>query len=178
MVVANLKGGKMREDKKNTWKLVCIILVIIVIIQSTILIIKKLDKKEQSKTNTAQTEDKIERNSLAEDDIEENKRIRLDEDFSKEGKIEGIENVRWNNVRIMQNDDEMEVSIMLNNESQTEKIPGADLIVNLMDKAGKTVYTQEIKMQEISANYGYTSLDMTFKIKEPIIIYDVQILKK
>lgn len=164
----------MREDKKNIWKLICIVLVIIVIIQSTILIIKKLDKKEQSKINTTQ----IEKNDLKEDDIEENKRIRLDEDFSKEGKIEGIENVRWNNVRIMQNDDEMEVSIMLNNESQTEKISGADLIVNLMDKAGKTIYTQEIKMQEISANYGYTSLDMTFKIKEPLIIYDVQILKK
>ena len=169
-----LKGGKMREDKKNIWKLVCIILAIIVIIQSTIIIIIKLEKKEQSDTNTTH----IEKNGLKEDDIEENKRIRLDEDFSKEGKIEGIENVRWNNVRIMQNDDEMEVSIMLNNESQTEKIPGADLIVNLMDKAGKTIYTQEIKMQEISANYGYTSLDMTFKIKEPIIIYDVQILKK
>ena len=164
----------MREDKKNIWKLVCIILAIIVIIQSTIIVIKRLEKKEQSDTNTTH----IEKNGLKEDDIEENKRIRLDEDFSKEGKIEGIENVRWNNVRIMQNDDEMEVSIMLNNESQTEKIPGADLIVNLMDKAGKTIYTQEIKMQEISANYGYTSLDMTFKIKEPLIIYDVQILKK
>ena len=164
----------MKEDKKNIWKLICIVLVIIVIIQSTILIIKKLDKKEQSKINTTQ----IEKNDLKEDDIEENKRIRLDEDFSKEGKIEGIENVRWNNARIMQNDDEMEVSIMLNNESQTEKISGADLIVNLMDKSGKTIYTQEIKMQEISENYGYTSLDMTFKIKEPLIIYDVQILKK
>ena len=164
----------MKEDKKNIWKLICIVLVIIVIIQSTIIVIKRLEKKEQSNTNTTQ----IEKNDLKEDDIEENKRIRLDEDFSKEGKIEGIENVRWNNVRIMQNDDEMEVSIMLNNESQTEKIPGADLIVNLMDKAGKTIYTQEIKMQEISANYGYTSLDMTFKIKEPLIIYDVQILKK
>ncbi len=164
----------MKEDKKNIWKLICIVLVIIVIIQSTIIVIKRLEKKEQSDTNTTH----IEKNGLKEDDIEENKRIRRDEDFSKEGKIEGIENAISNTVRSMQNDDEMEVSIMLNNESQTEKIPGADLIVNLMDKAGKTVYTQEIKMQEISANYGYSSLDMTFKIKEPIIIYDVQILKK
>lgn len=164
----------MKEDKNNIWKILCIILIIIIIILSTILVIKELDEKEPSKNDTTQ----IEKNGLKEDDIEENKRIRLDEDFSKEGKIEGIENAIWNNVRIMQNDDEMEVSIMLNNESQTEKISGADLIVNLMDKAGKTVYTQEIKMQEISANYGYASLDMTFKIKEPIIIYDVQILKK
>ena len=168
----------MEKNTNNIWKVGCIILIIIVIIQSTILITKKHEKKEENKTNIAQNENKSKTTELIEDDLEEMKQIRINEDFSKDGKIEGIENVRWNNVRIMQNDDDMEVSIMLNNESQTEKIPEADLIVNFMDKEGKVIYTQNIKMQEISANYGYTSLDMTFKISEPLIIYDVKIIKK
>ena len=168
----------MKEDTNNIWKVGCIILIIIVIIQSTILIIKKLEKKEETKTNTVQTENKIKTTDLKEDDIEEMRQIRIDEDFSKMGTIEGIENIRWNNVRIMQNDDDMEVSIMLNNESQTEKIPTANLTVNLLDKDGKILFTKDMQMQEISANYGYTTLDMTFKITEPVIIYDVQILKK
>ena len=168
----------MKENTNNIWKVGCIILIIIVIIQSTILIIKKLEKKEETKTNTVQTENKIKTTDLKEDDIEEMRQIRIDEDFSKMGTIEGIENIRWNNVRIMQNDDDMEVSIMLNNESQTEKIPTANLTVNLLDKDGKILFTKDMQMQEISANYGYTTLDMTFKITEPVIIYDVQILKK
>ena len=168
----------MKEDTNNIWKVGCIILIIIVIIQSTILIIKKLEKKEETTTNTVQTENKIKTIDLKEDDIEEMRQIRIDEDFSKMGTIEGIENIRWNNVRIMQNDDDMEVSIMVNNESQTEKIPTANLTVNLLDKDGKIIFTKDMQMQEISANYGYTTLDMTFKITEPVIIYDVQILKK
>ena len=151
---------KMKEDTNNIWKVGCIILIIIVIIQSTILIIKKLEKKEETKTNTVQTENKIKTTDLKEDDIEEMRQIRIDEDFSKMGTIEGIENIRWNNVRIMQNDDDMEVSIMLNNESQTEKIPTANLTVNLLDKDGKILFTKDMQMQEISANYGYFRYDI------------------
>ena len=91
------------------------------------------------------------------------RRIRVDEDLSVDGKVENLENVRWHNARIMQNDEKIEVSIMLNNESKDKKIEAKTLTVRLLNKEGKEIASKDVKMNEISDNYGYTDIEAEFE---------------
>ena len=72
----------------------------------------------------------------------------------------------------------MEIIITLNNESETEKIPAQNLTINLLDQNGKIIYSKDTTIEEISANYGYTTIDLNFEYIEPQIIYDIQIISK
>ena len=91
------------------------------------------------------------------------RRIRVDEDLSVDGKVENLENVRWHNARIMQNDEKIEVSIILNNESKDKKIEAKTLTVRLLNKEGKEIASKDVKMNEISDNYGYTDIEAEFE---------------
>ena len=164
----------MKNNSINIWKFGCIIVTIIAIILLVMVLKNHSGKKDtnDAKSKTSQSAQNTN------DDLDNNIRIMLDEDLSKEGTIEGLENVRWNDARIRQVDNEMEVTIMLNNESEKEKIPSRNLTVELLDKDKKIVLTKDIKMNEISANYGYTSLEFTIDKIDPIIIYDIQIQAK
>ncbi len=106
------------------------------------------------------------------------KMIRINEDLSKDGKIENLQGVRWNNANIMQMDGKIEIDIMINNESETEEVPSKELTVNLLDKKGKTILTKDVTMGKIEKNYGYTVLNLEFDSKNIVIIHDIQIIAK
>ena len=165
----------MKSNTINIWKYGCIILTIITIVLLVSVLKNYSEKKDTNDNNNPKSSQSAQNSN---DDIDHNIRVMLDEDLSKDGIIEGIENVMWNNARIRQVDNEMEVSIMLNNQSETEKIPSHDLTINLIDKDKKVILTKDIKMEEIPSQYGYTSLELTFEITEPVVIYDIQIEAK
>ena len=159
--------------KENIWQIICLVLVIIIIGLS----VYAFGFKNTNNTNDTNDIDNKRNitNSIEEDGF---RRIRLDEDFSTDGKVENLENVRWNNARIMQMDGKLELSIMLNNESKDKKIEARTVIVKLMDEAGKEIASKEVEMKEISDNYGYTNIDITYDVQEPTIIYDIKIIAK
>lgn len=165
----------MKNNTINIWKFLCIILTIIVVIL-LVIVLKNHSEKKDTNENKSQKSSQSAQNPNY--DLDNNIRIMLDEDLSKEGIVEGIDNVMWNNARIRQVDNEMEISIMLNNQSETEKIPSHDLTINLLDKDKKVIFTKNIKMKEIPSQYGYTSLELTCEITEPVVIYDIQIEAK
>ena len=170
------------KEKVNIWKL-CFIISIVIIVALLIWILNlKQNKKiteNQTKSNTStSTSQSVKNDSEDEEYDEEMKQIRINEDFSKEGTVENLENVRWSNANIMQFDDEMDIDIMLNNESQTEKINATTLTVKLLDKQGNVIKEQDVEMKEIPSNYGYTTLNLSFDITEVMIIYDIQIVAK
>ena len=102
--------------------------------------------------------------------------IRLDEELNIEGTINGLKNARYNHARIMQYDKEMEFSIDIDNDSKDEVIPASELVVNILDKKGKTILTKNVQMEEISSDYGYTRIELEFDIDEPVIVYDIEII--
>jgi len=166
---------KSIDWKKDIWKIVSIVsIVIIVILVICIIVICAGGKGEGN--NTGNKNSKATIKPIDNDDSM--RRIRLDEDFSKDGTIEGIENIRWSDAMIRQFDNNMEISIMLNNNSDTEKIDARTLEVALLDKDGKVITTKDVEMAEIPADYGYTSLEFTVENIEPSVVYDVQINAK
>ena len=162
------------KNKSNIWK-ICSIISILVIIG---LVIWNICLNKKIAENPSEAKEKLSQTAKTNEEEydEEMKQIRINEDFSKNGTIENVENVRWSNANIMQYDDEMDIDIMLNNESQNETIAARTLTVKLLDKEGKVIKEQDVEMKEIPANYGYTNLDLHFDITEVMIIYDIQIV--
>lgn len=153
--------------KERIWQIICLILVVIVIGLSVYTFGFKNTNNIDNKNNAT--------NSTEEND---NRRIRIDEDLSIDGKVENLENVRWSNARITHTDGKLELSIMLNNESKDKKVEAKTLTVKLLDKAGKEIATKDFEMKEIKDNYGYTNIELTFDIAEPVIIYNISIIAK
>ncbi len=112
------------------------------------------------------------------EDLFDFKQIHISENLSKKGKVENLKNVSWSRANIMQYGTELELSIDLNNESETEKVEAREITVNLLDKEGKVRLTKDINMPEIAENYGYTILNLEFEIEEVMIIHDIQIIAK
>lgn len=157
-------------EKERIWQIICLILVVIIIGLS----VYTFGFKSINNTNNTDNKYKAS-NSIEENDF---RRIRIDEDFSTDGKVENLENVRWNNARITHTDGKLELSIMLNNESKDKKVEAKTLTVKLLDKAGKEIATKDFEMKEIKENYGYTNIELTFDIPEPIIVGDIEITAK
>lgn len=169
------------KEKSNIWKICFIISIIIILVLLIWILNLKQDKKvakNDTGSNTSSSTSQSVKKDAEDEEFNDMKRIRINEDFSKEGTVENLENVRWSNANIMQSDDEMDIDIMLNNESQTEKINATTLTVKLLDKQGNVIKEQDVEMKEIPANYGYTSLNLNFEISEVMIIYDIQIVAK
>lgn len=169
------------KEKTNIWKICFIISIIIILVLLIWILNLKQDKKvakNHTGSNTSSSTSQSVKKDAEDEEFNDMKQIRINEDFSKEGTVENLENVRWSNANIMQSDDEMDIDIMLNNESQTEKINATTLTVKLLDKQGNVIKEQDVEMKEIPANYGYTSLNLKFEITEVMIIYDIQIVAK
>ena len=162
----------MEKKSNEIWKIGFIVSIIVIIILVTYIIIKYLDNQSENKETAKST---LTSGSSDESGFRD---ITINEDLFTDGTIENLENVRWSNARIMQRDNKMEVSIMLNNESKEEKIPARTLTINLLNKNGKKIATKDVEMKEIDANYGYTDLDLEFDIEDVEIIYDIQIVAK
>ncbi len=156
----------MEDKNNNIWKIVSIISIVIVVILLIYIIATNVNSSKTKNT---------EKNPTTSDE-EIFKDIRINEDFSTDGTIEGIENVRWSNANIMQFDNKMEISIMLNNESATEKIDEKELTVILIDKDGNEIAKNKVKMEEIPENYGYTTIDLELEQIDLTIIYDIKII--
>ena len=166
--------AKTEAGTKNVWK-ICFIVAVLIIIGLVVYIFVGPNLKNN--VAAGKQADKNAGTSQSEEDTFRN--IRLDEDITTDGRIEGIENLRWNNARITQHDKEMEVSIMLNNESEKEKIPANNLTVKLLDKSGNVIATKDVEMKEIAAKYGYSSLEMKFEeIKDYAVVYSIDISVK
>lgn len=169
------------KEKSNIWKLCFIISIIIIVVLLIWILNLKQDKKvtkNHTGSNTSSSTSQSAKKDSEDEEYNDMKQIRINEDFSKEGTVENLENVRWSNANIMQFDDEMDIDIMLNNESQTEKINATTLTVKLLDKQGKVIKEQDVEMKEIPSNYGYTTLNLSFDITEVMIIYDIKIVAK
>ena len=161
-----MRGGEILE-KEKIWQIICLVLVIIIIGLSVYTFgFKNTNNTDNKHNDTISTEEN------------DYRRIRIDEDFSTDGRVENLENVIWNNARIMYNDGKLELSIMLNNELKYKKIEAKTLTVKLLDKAGKEIATKDFEMKEIKDNYGYTDIELTFDIQEPVIIYNIVISAK
>lgn len=158
--------------KNNIWKILCFILSIIVIILTCIIL--KSNNKINNNVNDNETNNNVQESNVLDSSIS----LHLNEDLFKDGIVEGIENLSWNTATIVHNNGIMDISITLNNESETEKIPKNNLKINLLDQNGIIIYSKEATMEEISANYGYTTIDLNFEYIEPQIIYDIQIISK
>lgn len=161
--------------KNNIWKIVSVVLLIVVFV---LLILLKSSYNKTEKNNNlsdTKTNQRVENNI---DDSTGNIRISLDENISKEGSVKGAEHLKWNDALIRQSDNEMEISLTLNNESDTEKIQEKDLTVNLLDKDNNIIYTKDVKIQEINSKVDYTFLECKLEITNPVIIYDLQIQAK
>ena len=169
------------KEKVNIWKLCFIISIIVIVVLLIWILNLKQDKKvtkNQTRSNTSSSTSQSAKKDSEDEEYNDMKQIRINEDFSKDGTVENLENVRWTNANIMQFDDEMDIDIMLNNESQTEKINATTLTVKLLDKQGKVIKEQDVEMKEIPSNYGYTTLNLKFDISEVMIIYDIKIIAK
>ena len=151
--------------ESKVWKIVSLILAIIVIVLAVVLAYDKLPSNDEN-TNDTEVESKVD---------DKFKMIRVNEDFDTDKTIEGLENVRWHNARIEQMDKKMNVSIMIDNESEKDKVPAKTLTVKLMDKQGKQIVTKDVEMKEIPAKNGYTTLDLEFELKDYVVVYDIQI---
>lgn len=150
--------------KEKNSKLIIIIAIFIVIIIGLILVVKNVGNSETSNKNNQNVE------------IEKFRKISIEEELEVEGFVENLNNVRWSNANIMQHDNKMEISIMVNNESKTEKVPAKKLTVKVLDKNGKVIASKnDVEMKEIPDNFGYTKLDLKFDVKDVVIVYDIQI---
>lgn len=157
--------------KENVWQIISLVLVIIIIGLSVYTFVYKDNKKVENNENSIDT------TTPGPGDLEY-RRIRVDEDLSVDGKVENLENVRWHNARIMQNDEKIEVSIMLNNESKDKKIEAKTVTVRLLNKEGKEIASKDVKMNEIPDNYGYTDIKAEFENMEYAIIYNIELIAK
>ena len=158
--------------KDKIWKILCFKILIIIIILISITI--KSNNNLVNKSNENEISNTIQEQEVLDNRIS----LHLNEDLFKDGIVEGIENLSWNTATIIHNNNIMEIIITLNNESETEKIPAQNLTINLLDQNGKIIYSRDTTIEEISANYGYTTIDLNFDYIEPKIIYDIQIISK
>ena len=161
--------------KNNIWKILCIILLIAVLV--LVVLLKNSYKKTGENYNLSDTKTN-QRDESNIDELTGDIRISLDENISKEGSVKGAENLKWSDAWIRQSDNEMEISLTLNNESETEKIQERDLTVNLLDKDNNIIYTKDVKIKEINSKVDYTFLECKIEVTSPVIIYDLQIQAK
>ena len=162
----------MDYKKKNIWIIGGIIFSYIVLLAIIIVLAINLSNTNKKENNTS-----VKSNvSSGSDEEEEFKNIRINEDYSTDGRIENLEDVRWNNARIIQNDGQMEFSVMLNNESKDKKIGKQNLKVILLDKAGKEIVSKDVNIKGIDANYGYTDIEFTIDMKELVIVDEIKIV--
>lgn len=161
--------------KSNIWKIISVILLIVVLV---LLILLKNSYKKTGENNNLSDTKTNQRDESNIDELTGDIRISLDENISKEGIVKGAENLKWNDAWIRQSDNEMEISLTLNNESETEKIQERDLTVNLLDKDNNIIYTKDVKIKEINSKVDYTFLECKIEITSPVIIYDLQIQAK
>ena len=149
-------------EKEKIWQIVCLVLVVIIIG----LAIYAFGFKSNSSTK------KYGDNSSE----NEFRNIRLEEEFSTDGKVENLENVKWNNARIMQNDGRLEFSLMLNNESQDKKIGKQKLKITLLDKTGKEIVSKDVSIKGIDSKFGYTDINFSVEMKEFVIVNDIKVV--
>ena len=154
-------------DSKNIWIIGGIVLSYIVLLVVIIILavnLSNMNNRNDKSSNKVSSEEEVFKN------------IRLDEDFTTDGIIENLEGVRWNNARIMQNDGRLELSLMLNNESQDKKIGKQKLKVILLDKAGKEIVSKDVNLKGIDANYGYSDINFSIEMNELVIVNDIKIV--
>lgn len=158
----------MKKINETFWKtLSCVLAIIILVLVFALVKTPKKEKEKQSKNNLEAEE------NIEESDITRN--IRIDEDISKDGRIENLEHVIWNDASILQYDNRLEVNINLESELEEENIPSKELKIALYEKSGKLITEQKIKMEEIKAPYGHTNLKFEVEVNEPTIVYDMEI---
>ena len=158
---------KLKELTKNIWfdcfVAACVVILILII---SIIVNRQKNTNALPKESAEQTE-----NSKIEDNF-----IRIDEDLSMMGRVKNLDNVSWGSARISQHDGQAELFVMLNNESEKDKVESTELKVNLLNKKGKVIATKTTTIDGIAANYGYKDLELTFDMSEAEIVYDVQIV--
>lgn len=161
-MLLNIHKRGENMEKEKIWQIVCLVLVVIIIglavyafgFKSNSIIKKSGDNSSEN----------------------EFKDIRLDESISTDGKIENLDNVRWNNARITQSDGKLDVSLMINNESQDKKIGNQNLKVTLLDESGKEIASKDVSIKGIDANYGYKDINFSVEMKELVIVNDIKIV--
>ena len=122
--------------------------------------------------------DKDNANDVIDETSEQNrfKKIQISENLDNEGTIKNLQNVIWNHAMINQEDNSLDLELYIRNESKTEVIPETELTINIKDKDGKTILTQNAQIEEIESNYGYAVVDLNFEIDDFIIVYDIEVI--
>ena len=158
---------KLKELTKNIWfdcfVAACVVILILII---SIIVNRQKNTNALPKESAEQTE-----NSKIEDNF-----VRIEEVLSMMGRVKNLDNVSWGSARISQHDGQAELFVMLNNESEKDKVESTELKVNLLNKKGKVIATKTTTIDGIAANYGYKDLELTFDMSEAEIVYDVQIV--
>lgn len=112
------------------------------------------------------------------DEIGSYKQIKITETYSSNEVVKGLENVIWNMAYIEQGNDKMTVTIYLSNSSETESVPEKELVIKIKDEDGKNKYYQDVHMDSIEANYGYTIVTAEFNIEKIEIIKNIEVSVK
>ncbi len=107
-----------------------------------------------------------------------NRQIVLNEDLVFSGEIENLKDVKYYYGRMLFQNNKTIAYIMINNETQAEKVEARTVVVELLNKQGQVVATSEAQMDEILGANGQVELTAEFDLKEPQIIYDIHITAK
>ena len=161
----------MEEIFNKIKKNILIIIVMILILIIGILIGRNI--KTEIKDNEHKDDNKS--NNTTQDDY---KFIRIDEVISKNGKIENLEDIQWNNANITQDDKKIEISIDIDKLIENQKVESRTLTVKLLDPKGEIIASKDVIMEEISEDKNYTKVKLELKITETVLIDDIQIIAK
>ena len=161
----NFQGGNVMKNK--IYILIIIVLLIIIAIMGVQLVnINKEEPIAEEKSNDS--------NNVPERFVS----IRFNEDISVDGTIEEIEDLRFNHIRIDEDDFSIRADFMLENMSEND-IEAQKLKVSFYNKEGKEILSKQIETQKIEAN-GYQSIKIEFEKENKSdfeLIYDVKISK-
>lgn len=158
------------KSSKKILLIVALVIVVIAVLVIGIVVVNVLPKHDDTTGNNESNE------INGEDLAEQLKGVNFYEEFSKIESVKNLEDVVWNSIRITQIENLMQVSISLNNLSETAKVEATNLTVNLYDNEGNLAYSKEAQMEELSENYGTTMVELEFEIDDISLIYDVDVI--
>ena len=157
----------MEKEQKNIWQICfiasCTIIVILIIWIITI------SGNGNNKVNSS-------KNSVIRYGEKNYSNIKVEEEISDSGDIENLENMRWENVRIIQNDGTAKVSMTIRNDNPEQKIENKHLKIELLDIDGNVLAEGNSDIIELTDSNNFTEINFSAGIPSPEVIYNLRVV--
>ena len=157
----------MQKEQKNIWQ-ICFIASCVVIVILIIWIIT-ISGNGNNKVNSS-------KNSVIRYGEQNYSNIKVEEEISDSGDIENLENMRWENVRITQNDGTAEVSMTIRNDNPEQKIENKHLKIELLDIDGNILAEGHGDITELTNSNNFTEINFSAGIPSPELIYNLRVV--